>query len=325
MSGSPTIRWGILGTARIARRRLIPAIVASANGRLAAIASRDAGRARAVADEAGIPLALGSYEALIGDPGVDAVYIPLPNHLHVPWAIRALEAGKHVLVEKPVGLDATGARELAAVAERHTGLVVMEAFMYRFHPRWRALRRMVQDGELGALRGVETHFSYHNLDPANVRNQSGIGGGALLDIGCYGVSVARWLFGREPTTVTGSLELDPGFGIDRLATGTLDFGGGQGTFLAATQLEYRQDVRVTGTEATVEVSMPFNPPDREPTHLSVRRGSAVERLTFRPVDQYREMVEAFGAAALAGMPAPTPLGDAVANMAVLDGVRAAAG
>ncbi len=184
---------------------------------------------------------------------------------------------------------------------------------------------MVRDGELGELQSVHTHFSYHNVDPANVRNQPGIGGGALLDIGCYGISVARWLFEAEPSGVTGSLEIDPRFGVDRLARGTLDFGGGQATFHAATQEAYRQAVTVTGTEATVEVPMPFNPPTGESTHLIVQRGSAVERLTFEPVDQYVEMVEVFGAAALAGEQAPTPLADAVANMAVLDALRDAAG
>jgi len=320
-----SIRWGILGAARIARRRLIPAIAASRSGEVVAVASRDAGRAREAASHAGIPVALDRYEALLDHPGIDAVYIPLPNHLHVPWAVRALEAGKHVLVEKPIGLDGDEARALVAAAGRHPLLVAMEGFMYRFHPRWVELHRMVRGGELGELRAVHTHFSYHNVDPANVRNKPGIGGGALLDIGCYGVSVARWLFDAEPRVVAGALEIDPRFGVDRLATGTLLFEGGRGSFHAATQEEYRQAVTVTGSEATVEVPMPFNPRTDEPTELLVRSGTGTTTIGFAPVDQYVEMVDAFGACALGGEQAPTPLSDAVGNMAVLDALRTVAG
>lgn len=324
MSGDRTgLRWGILGAARIARRRVIPAIP-RAGEVVQAIASRDPVRADEVAREGGALRAHGSYEALLEDPEVEAIYIPLPNHLHVPWSIRALEAGKHVLVEKPVGLDAHEARALEAVATDHPGLIAMEAFMYRFHPRWQALHRMVADGDLGEVTAVHTHFSYHNVDPANVRNMPGIGGGGLLDIGCYGVSVARWLFGAEPSVEEARVEMDPAFGVDRHATARLRFARGEATVLAATQQEYRQDVTVTCTAGSVVVPMPFNPPDGEPCRLEVRQGGTTTELEFPPADQYAEMVAAFQSAIRAGGPAPLPLADAVANMAVLDAIRAAA-
>ncbi len=317
------LRWGILGTARIARRRLIPAIP-RAGGVVSAIASRYEARAREVAGEFGVPRAHDGYEALLQDPEVDAVYIPLPNHLHVPWSVRTLEAGKHVLVEKPVGLDAGEARAFALAAGRHPHLVAMEAFMYRFHPRWQALHRMVTGGDLGDITSVDTHFSYHNVDPANVRNRPGIGGGALLDIGCYGVSVARWLFGAEPSVEEARLEMDPAFGVDRLATARLRFAGGEAALLAATQQEYQQEVTVTGTDGSVLVPMPFNPLDGEPSRLEVRRGGMLATIEFPPADQYAEMIAAFQAAVRSAGPSPLSLADAVANMTVLDAIRAAA-
>jgi predicted dehydrogenase len=314
------VRWGILGVASIARRALIPAIEAAAGQRVTAIASRDPAKAREAAESFDIPHALLSYGELVAHPEVDAVYIPLPNHLHIPWTIRALEAGKHVLCEKPFALDAVEARTLLPVAERHPGLKVMEAFMYRFHPRWRAVHRMVQSGELGELRSVHTHFAYHNVDPANVRNMPGIGGGALLDIGCYGISVARWLFGREPERVEGEVEMDPAFGVDRKAAGTLYFGTGRATFLAATQMEYRQQVAITTSEALLTIAMPFNPKKEQPTALHITRGGATESIEFPPSDQYMEMVEAFAAAVRDDTDVPTPLADAVRNMEVIDAV-----
>lgn len=324
MTEAPSgLSWGILGAARIATRRLIPAIP-RAGGVVQAIASREAERAEDVARVAGAVRAYGSYEALLEDCRVEAIYVPLPNHLHVPWSIRALEAGKHVLVEKPVGQDADEARALQAVAANHPGLIAMEAFMYRFHPRWQALHRMVADGDLGDVTAVHTHFSYHNVDPANVRNMPGIGGGGLLDIGCYGVSVARWLFGAEPSVEEARVEMDPAFGVDRLATARLRFAGGEATLLAATQQEYRQDVKVICTDGSVSVPMPFNPTDGEPCRLEVRQGGTTTALEFPPTDQYAEMVAAFQSAARGGGPAPLPLADAVANMTVLDAIRAAA-
>jgi predicted dehydrogenase len=285
-----TVRWGILGTASIAMRRVVPAIQASTNGEVAAIASRELTTARNAAESAGIPVAYGSYQELLDDPGVDAIYIPLPNHLHLPWTIRALEAGKHVLCEKPVTLSAKEVQALGRSVQRFPGLKVMEAFMYRFQPRWQAIHALIKDGALGELATVHTIFAYHNTDPADIRNQSGMGGGALLDIGCYGVSVSRWLFGREPKTVQGSVQRDPGFGTDRLTSAVLDFDPGTATFTCATQLPWHQQVSICGSAGRIEVERPFNPLADQPGAFRCFLGDDVEEAVFPASDQYALMV-----------------------------------
>src|SRR4051812_20975729 len=207
------VRWGVLGVARIAVNRVIPSMQAGQWCEIAAIASRDHTRAEAAAHGLGIPKAYGSYEDLIADPDIDAIYNPLPNHLHVPWSIRAAEAGKHVLCEKPLALSAAEVRELIAVRDR-TGVVIAEAFMVRTHPQWRGVRDLVREGRIGELRLVTGHFSYYRVDPADVRNRVEWGGGALLDVGCYPITMSRWLFGAEPLAVAGMLERDPVLGVD---------------------------------------------------------------------------------------------------------------
>jgi len=221
---SPRLRWGVLGTARIGTEKVIPALQSSRYGQVSAIASRQLEQARSEAAALGIPNAHGSYGDLLADPEVDAVYIPLPNHLHVPWAIRALEAGKHVLCEKPIGLSSTEAQHLLNVARQHPHLKIMEAFMYRHHPQWLKALDLVRGGQIGELRTVQSFFSYWNVDPQNIRNVAAVGGGALMDIGCYCISLARYLFDAEPVRVLGSSDLDPSFGTDRLTSGLLDFG-----------------------------------------------------------------------------------------------------
>lgn len=320
MTGERRVRWGVLGAASIATRRVIPALQASAVSDLVAIASRDPSRARAAATAAAIPRAVTGYDALLGDPAIDAVYIPLPNHLHLAWSLRALDAGKHVLCEKPIGLDATEARALRDAALANPGLLVMEAFMYRFHPRWRAAHALVREGAIGRLATVATVFSYDNQNPDDIRNRRESGGGALLDIGCYGVSVARWLFGREPTGTCGVVQRDATFGTDILTSGVLDFAPGIGTFLAATQLPWHQHVTITGSAGRIEIARPFNPVAEEPSELRLVTGNREEHRTFPPVDQYREMVDQFSAAILERRAAPVPIEDAVANMTVIDAV-----
>ncbi len=326
MTIDPPLRWGILSTARIAAKNVVPALQAAPGHEIVAVASRDLGRARTWAAAHDIATAYGSYDDLLADPAVEAIYNPLPNHLHVEWSIAALEAGKHVLCEKPLGLDTTDARRLVEAAARHPDLVAMEAFMYRFHPQWIAARGLVLEGRIGELRTLQTFFSYFNDDPTNVRNDPTIGGGALLDIGCYPISQARFLFGEEPGRALGLIERDPSFGTDRITSGILDFGSGRSaTFTVSTQLHAYQRAQIVGTTGRIEVDIPVNSPkDRATTLTVVTDAAGTEILAFGPVDQYGLQADAFGAAIRAGRPAPTPLGDAIANMAVIDAVFASA-
>ncbi len=322
----PPLRWGILSTAAIAARHVVPAMRAAPGHEVVAVGSRDHERSTEWAAEQGIPTAHGSYDELLADPDVEAIYNPLPNHLHVDWSIAALRAGKHVLCEKPLGLDAADARRLVDEAAAHPQLVVMEAFMYRFHPQWIAVRELVRQGRIGELRTIQTFFSYYNADPANVRNDPAIGGGALLDIGCYPISQARFVFGAEPQRVVGLIDRDPTFGTDRITSGLLDFGGGRSaTFTVSTQLRRHQRAQIVGTTGRIEVDIPVNSPKAHPTNVTLDTDDGGrEVLAFGPVDQFASQAAAFGAAVRSGQPAPTPLEDAIANMAVIDALFASA-
>jgi len=315
---APALRWGVLSTANIGTEKVIPATQGSVHNEVVAIASRELGRAQAAADALGLGTAHGSYEALLADPGVDAIYNPLPNHLHVDWTIKAMEAGKHVLCEKPIGLDVADARRLVEATRDHPDVVVMEAFMYRFHPQWLKAKQLVDEGALGRLVTTQTFFSYFNDDPDNIRQKPEWGGGGMLDIGCYPVSQARWLVGRNPDRVLATMEIDPRFGTDRFATATLDFGDVVTTFTCSTQLSGHQRATLVGTEGRFEIEIPVNAPADEPTRAWLTIGSRSEELTFDVCDQYGLQADAFAKAVFAGEPAPTPLDDAVANMAVLD-------
>lgn len=317
------VRWGVISTALIGTQKVVPAMQRAGNVVVAAIASRDGAKARAAADALGIATAHASYEALLADPDIDAIYNPLPNHLHVPWTIRALEAGKHVLCEKPVGLDAAEARRLVEARDR-TGRLVAEAFMVRHHPQWRRVRELVDAGRIGEARAVQTFFSYFNEDAANIRNQADIGGGGLYDIGCYAVVTARHVFAAEPVRVVALVERDPVFGTDRLTSGMAEFPGGrQLTFTCSTRLARHQRVTVAGTQGRIEVDVPFN---AEPARVSTVRvddardvyGGGQEVIAFDPVDQYTLQGEAFSRAVLGQAPLEWPIEDAVANMAVID-------
>ncbi len=318
------VRWGVLGAARIAVRKVIPAMQRSAFCDVAALASRDRAKGEAAAGELGIPRVHDSYEALLADPTIDAVYNPLPNHLHVPWSIRALESGKHVLCEKPIGLDVAEVESLIAARDR-TGRRVQEAFMVRTHPQWLGVREIVRSGRIGALRAIGSHFSYFNDDPANVRNVPEWGGGALMDIGCYPITISRFLFGEEPRRVLGLVERDPRYGVDRLTSGVLDFPSGQSTFTVGTQIVHSQRVQAFGTKGRVEVEIPFNAPNDRPCRVRVDDGgdvfgSGIETLTFEACDQYTIQAELFSRAILEDLPTPIPLEDALANMRVIAAV-----
>jgi predicted dehydrogenase len=317
------LRWGILSTANIAREKVIPGILKADRCRIVAIGSRDAARAGEVARRYGIPHTHGSYAALLADPDVDAVYIPLPNHLHRPWAIAAARAGKHVLCEKPLAMTADDAQEMVDVAAA-SGVVLMEAFMYRHHPSWLAVREMVAAERIGPLTAVQTWFGYYNDDMTNIRNIREVGGGALFDIGCYAVNLSRLLFAGEPEQVAASITRDGADGVDVLVSAILQFAGGTSTFTCSIRTETDQRVHLYGPRGRITIEIPFNiPPDR-PTRVFVTAGGdppvapATETLTFDTADPYTCEAEAFAASILDGTPAPTPPEDAVANLRVIE-------
>lgn len=316
------LRWGILSTAAIGRRKVIPAIQRGERSEVVAIASRNAALGQQVADELGIPSAHGTYEALLADPEVEAVYIPLPNHLHGPWTIAAARAGKHVLCEKPLALTAREAEEMIEACDRE-GVRLMEAFMYRLHPSWVAVRDLVASGRIGRLQAVQSWFSYYNDDPANIRNIPESGGGALYDIGCYCVNLSRMLFGAEPTRVDGTVVRDA-TGTDVLTAGTLAFGDGLASFACSTRAEDDQRVEIYGTEGRISIGIPFNiPPDRPTTVRLVSGGDPpvapnVELLSFDAADPYTIEADAFASAILDGHAVPVPPDDAVANLRVIE-------
>ncbi|MEX0983786.1 MAG: Gfo/Idh/MocA family oxidoreductase [Actinomycetota bacterium] len=324
------VRWGIVSPANIGTQKVIPAIQRAARCEVVAIASRDEARAKEAAAALGIPRAHGSYEALLADPDVDAVYIPLPNHLHAEWTIAAARAGKHVLCEKPLALTVAEAATMVAASEE-AGVLLMEAFMYRLHPGWVAVRELVSSGRIGELRTVQSWFSYFNDDPANIRNILDVGGGALFDVGCYNVNLSRMLFRAEPARVQASIERDPVGGTDVLTSAILDFpGGGVASFTCSTRVETDQRVHIYGSTGRISVGIPFNIPPDLPTEVFVTAGGdppvhpATEVLTFAPSDQYTVQAEAFAASVLDGVPLPTPIEDALANLAVIEKIVAAA-
>ncbi len=318
------IRWGVLSTAKIARQLVIPAVQQSQLGTVTAIASRDLDKAQAEAAELGIEKAYGTYEALLSDPDVDAIYNPLPNHLHVSWSVRALAAGKHVLCEKPIAMSTAEAEELVAAAAAHPRLKVMEAFMYRFHRQWRTARSLVREGSIGQLRTIQSFFCYHNTDPKNIRNRPDAGGGALMDIGCYTVSLSRFIFDAEPLRVLGQVERDPVLGVDRLTSAVLEFYQGTSTFTCGTQLAPFQRVNIVGTSGRIEIEIPFNAPVDRPTRIWLQRGPVAEEMPFDACNQYTLQADAFARAVRDDAPVPTPLTDAVANMQVIERILASA-
>ena len=316
------VKWGVLGVANIAVHKVIPAMQRAEFCDIAAIASRDEARARDAAGRLGIARAYGSYEALLADPEIEAVYNPLPNELHVPWTIRALAAGKHVLCEKPVALDANEARTLMAARDK-AGKLVAEAFMVRFHPQWRRARELALSGAIGRVGAIQTFFSYRLLDPDNVRNRPP-GGGGLYDIGCYAILTARYVFGAEPTRVVGILDRDEKFATDRLASAILEFPGGRHlTFSAATQLSPHQRVTIVGESGRIEIAVPFNAlPDR-PMRIVVDDGTdllggGARAEDFLVCDQYGLQGDAFARAVCGEAPLEFPIEDAIANMRVID-------
>ncbi|WP_158813619.1 Gfo/Idh/MocA family protein [Methylocapsa sp. S129] len=316
------VSWGVLGVAKIGVEKVIPAMQLGALSRIDAIASRDLAKAKSAAAVLGIAKAYGSYEELLADPAIEAVYNPLPNELHVPWTLRALEAGKHVLCEKPIALNAIEAEALLAARAR-SGKLVAEAFMVRFHPQWRRAHELARSGAIGELRAIQTFFSYHLIDPTNIRNKPP-GGGALYDIGCYAILTARYIFGAEPARVMAVIDRDPVMGTDRLVSAIAEFPGGrQLSFLCGTQTSAHQRVTIAGDKGRIEIAIPFNAPPDRPTHITVDSGAdlfggGARREEFATCDQYTLQGDAFSRAVLGEAPLEYPIEDAIANMRVID-------
>jgi predicted dehydrogenase len=314
------VRWGILSTANIGREKVIPAIQKGKLCEVLAIASRKKELAEKEAATLNISKAYGSYEDLLADPEIDAVYIPLPNHLHVEWSIKALQAGKNVLCEKPIGLSSAEAKKLLDASKQFPQLKIMEAFMYRFHPQWQMAKKLIREGKPGEVRNIHSFFSYYNVDPANIRNKSDIGGGGLMDIGCYNISLSRFVFEEEPQKILGLAEYDPQTGIDRITSGILQFSKGTSVFTCSTQLIPYQRVNIFGTEGRIEIEIPFNaPPDKE-TKIWLHTKTGTEEMIFDAVDQYTLEADAFAKAILEKTAVPTPLEDAINNMKAIEAI-----
>jgi len=313
--------WGIISTAKIGRQRVIPGMMKSKWCDIRAIASRSAQSAQETADALGIPKAYGSYEELLADSEIEAVYNPLPNHLHVPLTLQAAAAGKHVLCEKPIALTAAEAAHLRAVAGK---VLIMEAFMVRFHPQWLRVREHIRDGRIGNFRVLQMLFSYYNVDAANIRNMAVIGGGALYDIGCYPITAGRFFFEAEPQRAIALIDRDPAFGTDRTTSALLDFGSGRHLdFTVSTQCAPYQRIQLSGSTGRIEIQIPVNAPQGEMTQIFLDDGSSlsgagIRTETLPASDQYTLQGEAFSRAIRGEIDLPYGVEDAVQSMRVID-------
>lgn len=320
---SKKIKWGILSTANIGVKKVIPAMQSGKLSEITAIASRDAVKVKKVAGGLGIPKAYGSYEELLADESIDAIYNPLPNHLHVPVTIQCMNAGKHVLCEKPIAIHASEVHELIKVRDRQK-VKLGEAFMVRTHPQWTTAKQLIKDGEIGDLRSIQGFFSYFNTDPGNIRNIPEFGGGALFDIGCYPIHTSRFIFGEEPTRVAALIDYDPGLKVDRLVSAILDFPSGQASFTVGTQLQRHQTMQFFGTKKKLGVEIPFNAPDDQPCRILINDGDifkqATQVITVDTCNQYTLQGDAFSQAILDDTEVPVPMEDSLCNTAVIEAV-----
>jgi predicted dehydrogenase len=261
------------------------------------------------------------------DKDIQAVYIPLPNHLHVEWTLKSLEAGKHVLCEKPITMNYNDALYLQKEIKKYPDLKVMEAFMYRTHPQWKTVKSLISQGKIGRLKNIYSTFSYFNDNPADIRNQADIGGGGLLDIGCYCISLSRFIFNSEPVSASGSIEYDPKMKIDRLVSGIMDFQPdgpakekGTAVFTCSTQLMYNQSAVISGTEGRIEIEIPFTPMPDKPCKIVHHHHGGSDETTFKACNQYTMQGDQFSLAVLNNTEVPTSFEDAVANMKVIQAV-----
>ena len=314
------VRWGILSTAKIATEKVIPAMQEGKHCTVKAIASRKLEKAVKTAKRLNIEKAYGSYEELLNDSEIDAVYIPLPNHLHVPWTIKAMYAGKHVLCEKPIGLNAIQAKNLLDATKNFPKLKVMEAFMYRHHPQWEWVKRRIKEGKIGKILSVQAFFSYYNTDPNDIRNNSDIGGGGLMDIGCYCISLSRFIFNSNPIRVCGSMEKDSHFNIDHLTNGILKFPSGSSVFTCSTQMIPYQRVKIFGSKGWIEIEIPFTVPPNRPCKVWIGNGIDEKEIKMEICNQYTIQGDLFSKSIIEDKDVPTPLEDAIENMQVIDAI-----
>ncbi|RWB78352.1 MAG: Gfo/Idh/MocA family oxidoreductase [Mesorhizobium sp.] len=314
-------RWGVLSTAKIGREQLLPAIVDSENGVLSAIASRDLSKAKALGERFGARHAFGSYEELLASPDVDGVYIPLPTSQHVEWTAKAIEAGKHVLVEKPLALDAKDIPPLIKLRDQKK-VLVCEAFMVVYHPQWIKVRDLIASGAIGRLRHVQGAFSYYNVDPNNMRNKLDLGGGALPDIGVYPTVSTRFSTGKEPIRVQATIERDKTFGTDIYSSIRADFGDFELSFYLSTQMAARQVMVFHGEKGFIEVFGPFNAGLYEHHRIELHNQNHTEAQVFRfpGTQQYRLECEAFVRAAQGGKDRVFTLEESVLNQKVIDAI-----
>jgi predicted dehydrogenase len=318
------LRWGVLSSAKIARCHVIPAIQTSLLGEVVAIASRDQATADSTAQALGIATAYPNYEALLADPNIDAIYNPLPNHLHVPWSIKAIQAGKHVLCEKPLGLNMADVQTLVDAAKQHPPIKVMEAFMYRFHPQWQTALQLVQQGEIGHIKHIHSHFAYNNHDANNIRHQPEMGGGALMDIGCYCISLARFLLNEEPLRVLGQITAYPHYTVDCIVSGIMEFTNASASFTASTKTEAEQYVQIHGEKGSIIIPVPFNPVGDTATQIVLSSNGKKREVVQAASNHYRNMCDAFAQSIQQNIAVPTPLSDALANMRIIDAMFASA-
>lgn len=313
------VNWGVLSTAKIGREKVIPAIQASKFSRVVGISSENKDFAKTIADQHGIEKVYDSYEKLLQDPEIEIVYIPLPNHLHVEWAVKALEAGKHVLCEKPIGMNVEDALKLADVASRFPNLKIMEAFMYRFHPQWQLVKSLISEGKIGNVKIIQSHFSYYNIDPENIRNKADIGGGALMDIGCYCISFPRFIYNSEPNRLISCMDIDLVMKTDRMSSGILEFSNGKSsTFTCSTQLIPHQRANILGDNGRIEIEFPVNAPNDRVTHIWLFTKEKSETFVIEPVDQYTLQADYLSQAFLNNTPIEFTLTDSINNMKVID-------
>ncbi len=312
------IKWGILGTASIATGEVIPAIINSNYGTVEAIASRSKNKSKSISEKYSIPKYYDNYEKLLDDKNIDAIYIPLPNHLHVPWAIKALQAGKHVLVEKPIALSSQEAEELLHESLKYPNLKIMEAFMYKYHPQWIKAKELISSGEIGKLKTIQSSFSFYDDDPESIVNNKKFGGGSLMDIGCYPISLSRFIFDSEPEKVLGCIEYHPQFKVDSIANAILKFKEGTSSFFSSIQLQEMQQAKIFGTEGIIEFELPFNPIANKPAKIFLHKDGITEKISFNPCNQYTIQADLFAKAILENTEVPTQLQDAVNNMKVIE-------
>lgn len=318
------VKWGVLSTANIGIQKVLPAMQKGEFTTIEAIGSANREKAESAAKHLGIPKVYSSYEEVLSDPEIEAVYIPLPNNLHVDWTIKALEAGKHVLCEKPISMDLEEAIVLQQFAEKYPNLKIAEAFMYKFHPQWIKAKEIVDSGKLGEIKSIHSHFLYNNVNPDNIRNKKENGGGGLMDIGCYCISFARLIYNAEPDRVSAIMELDENFGTDKFASGFLDFGNKSSQFTCSTQMQNSQGITIFGTEGNLRIEIPVNIPPETPGKITITTKSGTEEILTEPADQYTLQGDAFSKVIIENTEPDYPLADAIANMRIIDAIKESA-